>query len=137
MDQVLSLQRQLSSLCQPNLLDGALGWPGLTEALVELKLLTGPKTEDGRLLGVEPNSFAVLMSRVQCATVPSTGAAREVVPLSEGRRYGMAADAMAWAVAQVVGGSLAAFDWPQPFHLCDLQVDGRRFRALLMSQEVV
>ena len=130
MDEVLALQRHVESVCKPEMLDGVLGWPGLTASLVHLKLLTGLVTEDGTLLGVEPESFGILVSRIRSAMSSSTPRDARAVPLSEGTRFGMDAAAVAWAVAQIAGGSLAAFDWPPPCRLCDLMVDVARLEQL-------
>jgi len=135
LDQVLALKRWLDALCTPADLDAAFGWPGLTDALVELNLLEGLKAADGHLLGVDAESVAVLVSRVQSTLAPSGKPTTCAVPLHHGRQFGMDSREMAWAVAQVVNGSLSAFEWSSPYRLCDLRVEERRLRALAMQNE--
>lgn len=137
MDEVLALKRRVQRLCPPGRLDEVLGWSGAAVALVRLNLLTGLHAEDGSLMGVEPDSFAMLMSRVHSAISPRSQPLDDLVPLSTGRSFGMDAHAMAWAVAQVVGGSLVAVGWPAPFHLSELRVDGRRLQALAVPNAEV
>lgn len=137
MDEVLALKQRVQRLCPPGRLDEVLGWPGAAAALVHLNLLTGLHAQDGSLMGVEPDSFALLMSRVQSAMSPNAQLLDEAVPLSTGRCFGMDAHAMAWAVAQVVGGSLVAVEWPALFHLSELRVDGRRLKALAVPEAEV
>lgn len=135
LDHVLALKRWMDALCPPADLDAAFGWPGLTDELVKLRLLEGLKAADGHLLGVDVESVAGLVSRIQSALVSSGKQTAASAPLNHGRHHGMDSTAMAWAVAQVVSGSLPAFDWPEPIRLTDLRVDERRLRALAAESQ--
>jgi hypothetical protein len=135
LDKVLELRRWLDALLAPTVLDEAFGWPGLPAALVELNLLEGLKAADGHLVGVDAVSVARLVSRIQSALVTPSKQTTHAVPIHRAQRLGMDATAMAWAIAQVVTGSLPALEWTSPYRLCDLLVDERRLCAVAGRNE--
>lgn len=130
LDEVLAVRRWLDSLQAPASLDEAFGWLGLTAALVDLNLLEGLKSAEGHLLGVDVVSVAGLVSRLQSAVVSSRPLVTPTVPLHHGRQFGMDPKTIAWAVSQIIGGSLSAHTWPEPHRICDLVVNAARLRQL-------
>jgi hypothetical protein len=52
------------------------------------------------------------------------------IRLGSGRALGFDAQRFAWAVAQVVGGSLPAHGWRPPFDLASLEVCEKRLLEL-------
>ena len=106
-----------------------MGMQGLAAALVRLNLLEPLRNREGTL-GIHPSSVCALLARlhqrVSLKDVSKTG-----ISLRDGTALGLDADRLAWAVGQVVGGSLAAVDWHPPFDLSTLVVDSARLRALV------
>lgn len=131
MDQVLSLQRTISELYPPQMLDEVFGLAGLTYELYKLNLLEGYESEDGALIGVEPRTFASLVSRLQAVISPGAFGFESALPLAQSVLHGTGPAAVAWLVSQVAGGSLAAFSWPKPQRVMNLRVDGVRMRHLI------
>lgn len=133
MDHVLALQRRLAAWCSPAVVDQALGMQGLTQALYDIKLLVGAQSSDGTLVGIQPQSFCALMSRIQSVICPDSADAEFSVPLAQAASYHMEPQDIAWVVSQVANGSLAAYSWPSPQRLTFLRVDDRRLRSLAMQ----
>jgi hypothetical protein len=131
MDHVLALQNKLKAWSSPGDVDHALGMQGLAAELCELKLLTGLRAADGKLLGIQPQSFGLLMSRIQSAMEVGDGDTAFAVPLGQAAAYYMQPEHIAWVVSQVAGGSVAAYSWPHPQNLSFLRVDDRRLRTLV------
>ena len=106
-----------------------MGIPGLASALVKLNLLEPLHGREG-LVGIPPLSVAALLARLQQQVSPKMQCRGPGRSLREGLSLGMDAERIAWAVAQVIGGSLPALDWKPPFDLASLVVDAERFHAL-------
>lgn len=131
MDHVLALQSKLKAWSTPGDVDQALGMDGLAAELCQLKLLTGLRAFDGRLLGIQPQSFGLLVSRIQQAMEVGEENNAFAVPLGQAAAYYMQPEHIAWVVSQVAGGSVAAYSWPSPQHLTFLRVDDRRLRTIV------
>jgi TniQ len=132
MDQVLALQRKLAALLPLDQVDAVLGLKGLSSALLNLKLLTAVMLVDGMVVGVELESLALLLSRIQ-EKVDRRSSPVDGVQLATTTSDGTELPRIAWMVSQVLGGSLAAYAWPAPHRLMDLAVDRQRLSALARS----
>lgn len=129
MDEVLHLERVLRSMPGTQQVDSLLGWPGVAKELLDMHLLHGISMPDGRTC-VHPRSLSQFLSRIHervAATASRTG---DWMPLEDSVAFGFDARQVAWAVAQVFGGSLDAHDWRAPFGLTSLFVCGQRLREL-------
>jgi hypothetical protein len=130
MDMVLELQRVVCAMPTFQEADALLGWPGVADELVRMRLLTSLSLADGGR-AIYPRSVSELLSRIRerVVGVPQADDSHAV-------SLGLAADfsfdtrRFAWAIAQVVGGSLPAFGWAPPFNLVSLRVCKQRLRAL-------
>lgn len=128
MDEVLDLRRLRDEVQPVQEVDQMLGLNGLAEELVRLNLLQALHSRDG-VVGIHPSSTAGLLERVhQRVCTPADGV--KAVALQDGMQLGLDVPGIAWAVAQVVGGSLAALGWQHPGRLATLEVDARRLAAL-------
>ncbi len=129
MDEVLRLERVLRSMLTVEQVDELLGWPGATAELVKMRLLEGLPGPEGTWR-IYARSLSQLLARVheRVGTVDSD--AGDWVSLQSSRELGFDARQFAWAIAQVIGGSLVARSWEPPFGLTSLFVCRRRLREL-------
>lgn len=129
MDTVLRLRDSHLSLCSMEQTDAMLGRPGLTAELVSMKVLRALPTAAERL-GVHPTHIAALFARLhQCIDV-AAGNRSNAVPLHWGESLGYDNRLLAWAVAQILGGSLPAIGWDSPFSIMSLMVCEDRLTGL-------
>jgi hypothetical protein len=130
MDQVLALQRAMESLLTVAQVDAAMGVEGLTLELLRLNLLTALKLNDGKVVGVDLESLGMLLSLIQQKVENQSPVHVNGVPLARALNDGAELSRVAWMVAQLMGGSLRAYQWPAPHRLVDLVVDAERMREL-------
>ena len=128
MDEVLGLERVLRSMPTVEAADVLFGWPGVTDELVRMNLLTALRRVDGSR-GIHPHTISQLLDLVR-ERVDSSPTSAGSTPLRCAIELGFDARLFAWSIAQVVGGSLQATDWQAPFNLVSLQVCERRLREL-------
>lgn len=127
MDEILTIQRTLNSLWTLEQADQAFGCPGLTKALVNLKILDSIRDE-GEIVWLHPTEVGTLFARVhQSVSVKPSNA--HAVALSAGS-LNFDVERIAWAVSQALTGSLEVLGWDWPHGLMDLLVDGDRLRQL-------
>lgn len=129
MDDVLEVKRVLDARMQFDAVDAVLGVAGLSEQLVRLGILRPLRTGDGAA-AIHAASVCDLMARLHEKVCPSLAAGLDPVPLARATELGLDIERVAWAVAQVIGGSLLAAGWEAPCSLGTLLVDGGRLRAL-------
>lgn len=128
MDEVLRMRRALKSLWTVKQADAALGCPGLTNALVTLKVLDAVLAE-GEVQWLRPAEVEALFARLhQCVAVSDSNA--DAVALSTANTLNFDLGRIAWAVSQALTGSLRVFGWDSPYGLMDLRVDAARLLQL-------
>lgn len=130
MDMVLELHRVVCAMPTFQEADALLGWPGVADELVGMRLLTSLSLTDGSM-AIYPRSVSELLSRIRerVVDVPQADDGH-AVSLGLAADFSFDARRFAWAIAQVVGGSLPTFGWEPPFNLVSLRVCEQRLRAL-------
>lgn len=128
-EDIANLQDLIASLLQVDDVDRFLGIPGLTRELVALHKLQ-LISSSGHELGIAPSAVCSLMDQL-ADKVSCSSAQAESVPFSAIFTAGNDASAIAWAVAQVIGGGLVATGWQNPYRLCDLLVDRTQLKNTL------
>jgi hypothetical protein len=122
MDEVLRLERALAEMLTLRQADQMLGWPGLAAELVSMRLVVSVTRASGEM-ALHPRSVTRLFEDVQERVAASTTGAATAAPLAAvARARGLDARQVAWALKQVIGGSLPAHGWAQPFQLTSLRV---------------
>jgi len=129
MDEVLRLERVLRSMPSTEEVDSLLGWPGLAKELRDMRLLQGLAMPDGRTC-VHPRSLSQFLARIHERVGARACRTGDSMSLQDSIALGFDARQVAWAVAQVLGGSLDAHDWKAPFGLTSLFVCAQRLREL-------
>jgi hypothetical protein len=129
MDEVLAIRRALQSVMTLDEVDHALGFVGLSEALLALKLLSGVRMPSGELR-VLPSSLSTLLSRVFAASENEPENARNGVEFLRASSLGVDTAQLAWIVSQILGGSLRVFAWRPPYTLASVWVEGTRLEQL-------
>ena len=129
MDEVSELERVLATMPTKEQVDALLGWPGASSELVSMRLLASFRGANG-VDGVHPRSISELFERVHVRVNPALATVCGSASLHEAETLGMDARQFAWAVAQVVGGTLPVHGWEPPFNLRSLQVSQRRLHEL-------
>lgn len=128
MDDVMHLENQLASMRTSGWVDDCLGWPGAAEQLTRMKLLFAVRDIDN-VPCVQPRSVSRLFARVH-ERVQSAVEHGASMRLGTAQELGFDAERFAWAIAQVVGGSLPVHGWRPPFDLVSLEVCERRLVEL-------
>ncbi len=129
MDEVSELERVLATMPTKEQVDALLGWPGASSELVSMRLLASFRGTNG-VDGVHPRSISELFERVHVRVNPAPATDCGTASLHDAETLGMDARQFAWAVAQVVGGTLPVHGWEPPFNLRSLQVSRRRLHEL-------
>lgn len=129
MDTVLRLRASHLSIFSFEEADVTFGRSGLTAELVDMKLLRALPTAP-ECSGVHPAHIAGLFARLHQCIVVNPGHRSEAVPLLWGESLGYDNRRLAWAVAQILGGSLPAIGWDSPFSIMSLVVCEHRLTRL-------
>lgn len=133
MDEVLRLERALAATQTLEEVDRMLGWPGVATELAGMRLVVGINVvNDGRRVHVPSVTRLFEQARERAVTAGTTTSSPE--PLSTAAAsLGLDARQVANAIRQLVGGSLRAYGWNEPFNLTSLLVSPNELRALVES----
>jgi DNA-directed RNA polymerase subunit RPC12/RpoP len=122
MDEVLRLERALAEMLTLEDADRMLGWPGLAAELVSMRLVLGVTRASGEK-ALHPRSVTRLFEYMHERVTTAATRASTAVPLAAvASSRGLDARQVAWALRQVIGGSLPAYGWEEPFHLTSVRV---------------
>jgi hypothetical protein len=130
MDEVLRLERALAAMLPLDEVDRMLGWPGVAAELVGMRLLVGISVAD-ESTRVHVPSVTRLFEKARERVEAMRTKASFPVPLSTAATsLGLDARQVAEALRQLVGGSLPAYGWNEPFQLTSLLVNAQKLKAL-------
>jgi hypothetical protein len=130
MDDVLRLERALAEMLSLDQADQMLGWPGLAAELVSMRLVVSV-TRQPQEIALHPRSVSRLYELIQerlGATTPGPASAATLADVARAR--GLDARQVAWALKQVIGGSLPAQGWEAPYRLTSVRVCAEQLKPV-------
>lgn len=116
----------LTRLPQPNSAHGTFG----VAELVSMRLVVGVTRASGEM-ALHPRGVTRLFEDLQeRMTVFQAGTLATVSLATVARAWGLDARQVAWALKQVIGGSLLARGWDAPFRLTSVRVCAEQLRPV-------